>query len=424
MCIGPTNHHQGSWRHPESDAHRSYDITRYQDLAQIYERGLFDGVFFVDTQYLSKPAVEFGSQFHAFDPLLVLTAMALVTRHLGLAATMSTTLHKPYYIARAFATLDHISKGRAGWNIVTSASDNDAKSYGMDQLPPKEVRYDQADQTVEACIALWNSWEEGALKFDRAAGKFGDPDKIHPVKYEGSMVRTEGILTTPRSPQGHPVFMQAGASERGLEFAARWAEAIFVHTQDKRLMQDFYNDFKKRVSDAGRDPNACKVLPSIEVIAGKTQALAEERCATIDSFAQTDMMLKGISHLLGRELSELSPDTPFADIALGPGGPRITGSYNNMLKARKDGRGLTLGEIAHLQATTWMSPRLIGSAEMIADNLQDLFESHCCDGFIITNALMPGGLIDFVELVVPELQRRGIYRTEYTGKTFRENLTE
>jgi FMN-dependent oxidoreductase (nitrilotriacetate monooxygenase family) len=338
---------------------------------------------------------------------------------------MSSTLHKPYYIARAFATLDHISKGRAGWNIVTSHMDQEAKVFGHDRLPDKHVRYDMADQTVEACIALWNSWDEGALKYDRASGQFADASKVHYVKYEGSLIRTEGALTAPRSPQTRPVFMQAGASERGLDFAARWAEAIFVHTQDKPLMQDFYTYFKKRVAAAGRDPNACKMLPSIEVIAGKTAEEAQAVADYLDGFAMPGMMVDQIGILIRRpDLGQFPLDTPFADVEPGPGGPLITGGYNNILNVRKNGRGLTIGEVGLMLATTFMSPRLVGSPETIADSLQDLFESHACDGFIITSALMPGGLIDFVDLVVPELQRRGIYRSEYTGRTFRENLME
>jgi FMN-dependent oxidoreductase (nitrilotriacetate monooxygenase family) len=429
VCTGPTNHHNGSWRHPESDADKVFDATRYQNLAMLYEKGLFDGLFIVDTQAISdlkensrSLAIERGGALYMLDPMQILAIMAVATRHLGLAATMSTSFNHPYRIARTFGTLDHISKGRAGWNIVTSSMDQEARNYGMDQLLDKNLRYDQADQTVEACLQLWRSWDADALKIDRQSGIFADSTKVHYAKYAGSMVKTEGALTMPQSLQGHPVFMQAGASARGLEFASRWAELIFTHQQEKSPMQAFYADVKNRLSLRGRDPRTCAILPSVEVIVGKTLAIAEERASYLDSFALPEMGLGTISMIFCRDLSQVALDTPLADIEPGPKGPVSAGAYNNVMAIKKDGRGLTLREAAILQATTWWSPRLVGTPEMVVDELQDMFESHCCDGFIITQALSPGGIMEFVGTVVPELQRRGLYRREYTGRTFRENL--
>jgi FMN-dependent oxidoreductase (nitrilotriacetate monooxygenase family) len=430
MCVGPTNHHFGSWRHPESDAHLVCDVERYQNLARLYERGLFDGVFFVDIMRLpsfsAKGAGDWvtrGGGMHMLDPLQVLTAMALVTKHLGLAATMSTTLHNPYHIARAYATLDHLSKGRAGWNIVTSFADEEAANYGLPGLPDKTARYDKADEVLEACMSLWNGWDEGALVVDREAGVFIDPDKIHYVKYEGTSVRTEGALTAPRSPQGHPVFMQAGASERGLKFAGRWAELVFTLQEDKAFMKSFYAELKEQVVAQGRQPGDCKVMPSIEIVVGRTMEEAQERAADVDRFAVPEFAIPGLSRTVQRDLRGVPLDTPLADVLpTEVAGQVPSGALKHVMDLRIDGRGLTIREAAMRQVTAWLTPRIIGTPEMIADTMQDMFESECCDGFVITYPLSPGGLVDFVDLVVPELQRRGIYRREYTGRTFRENL--
>jgi FMN-dependent oxidoreductase (nitrilotriacetate monooxygenase family) len=430
MCTGPTNHHFGSWRHPDSDAHLVLDAERYQNLARLYERGLFDGVFFVDFQRLAAFSedgagdwVERGGGLHMLEPMQVLTAMALATKHLGLAATMSTTLNNHYYIARAFATLDHLSKGRAGWNIVTSFSEQEAANYGLGALPDKDTRYDKADETVEACLALWDGWDEGAMTVDRERGIFIDGAKIRSVKYQGKMVRTEGALTTPRSPQGRPVFMQAGASERGLKFAARWAEMVFTLQEEKSFMQAFYARLKSEVIAHGRHPDSCKIMPSIEVVVGETMEQAEERAASVDRYAMPEFAIPTISALVKRDLKGVSMDTPLADLAeIAIDREVPSGVHANIMSLRKNGRGLTIREAALRQVTAWNTPRIIGTPQTIADQMQDMFETQCCDGFIITYPLSPGGLVNFVDLVIPELQRRGLFREKYTGKTFRDNL--
>lgn len=427
VCTGPTNHHNGSWRHPDSDADKVLDASRYQNLARIYERGLFDGIFIVDCASIvdmpegaRSKLVEVGGQLAMLDPILVLATMACVTSNLGLSATLSTTFNHPYSISRLFATLDHLSHGRAGWNIVTSADDRLARNYGLSEMPEKDARYDQADQVVETCLQLWNGWDADALKIDRKAGLFADPDKVHFIKYNSEYVECNGAFTTPRSPQGHPVLMQAGASPRGRDFAARWAEVIFTHQGTKPAMQAFYSDMKRRIREAGRNPDECVILPSIDVIVGKTKEQAERRAAEVDAFASIDAGLQVLATNMSMDLSQVPLDTPLADI--NPHKVMITGLQENVLALRKDGRGLTLGEAALLQATTWWSPRLLGTAESVVDEMQDMFESGCCDGFIIAQSLSPGGIEEFVDMAVPELQKRGLYRKEYTGRTFRENL--
>lgn len=430
MCTGPTNHHFGSWRHPDSDAERVLKPERYEELARIYERGMFDGIFIVDHQCLPDLGPEspsgiarLGGQLQMLDPLLVLAIMARVTQHLGLAATVSTSLNNAFQIARSFASLDHLSGGRAGWNIVTSTLDQEARNYGYEGLPPREDRYDIADETVEACNRLWQSWQPGALKVDREAATFADPELIRYVEYEGKHVRTRGALTTPHSPQGRPVFMQAGASERGLAFAARWAECVFTHQHEPGRMQAFYAEVKDRVERNGRLSGNCAILPAIEVFVGESDSEAQEFADYVDSFATPEMGLDIISATFRCDLSQVPLDTPIDQVKTGPKGPNGIAAYENMMSAStSSGRTLTLGECAILQATTWWSPRLVGSAKHVADQLQEMFESRCCDGFVITQALSPRGVERFVDLVIPELQARGIFRKRYKSSTFRGNL--
>jgi alkanesulfonate monooxygenase SsuD/methylene tetrahydromethanopterin reductase-like flavin-dependent oxidoreductase (luciferase family) len=242
------------------------------------------------------------------------------------------------------------------------------------------------------------------------------------VVYEGQRVKTHGGLVTPRSPQGHPVFLQAGGSPRGRQFAARWAEAVFTIRNDKKGAQAFYEEIKGQLDGVGRRPDSCVVLPAIEVFVDKTEALAQEQAAYLDSLAINRAGLSVLSAIFGRDVTSDALETPISQVPLGPTGAPVVGTYDNMLLVKVDGREATLGEIAHLQATTHLSPRFVGTPESIVDEMQDRFETGCCDGFIVTHALSPGSLEKFVELVVPELQRRGLFRTEYSGRTFRGNL--
>jgi FMN-dependent oxidoreductase (nitrilotriacetate monooxygenase family) len=430
MCLGPTNHHNGGWRHPEGDSHRVLEASRYEDIARICERGLFDGVFVVDTQFVpglseSAPSalLKDAPAFSMLDPMQILALMARATKHIGITGTMSTSFNHPYHIARAFGTLDHLSGGRAGWNIVTSTTQAEAQNYGLENLPERDARYDFADEVVEACVALWNTWEPGALRIDKKSGVFADPEKVHYVKYAGSKIRTQGGLATPHSPQGHPVFMQAGSSARGCEFAARWAEVIFTTQSEKPVMQKFYAEMKDRVRAQGRQPEHCVILPSIDVIVGETDSEARERADYVDSFASMEQGLRTCGIVLGMDLSKYPMDMPLTELPVDKSKVAAMGFYQNFLSKRKaDGSGLNLGELALLWATTWMNPRLVGTPAMIADQMVDLFEAEACDGFVIGTSTSPMGVQNFVDLVVPELQRRGVYRNAYTGKTFRDHL--
>jgi FMN-dependent oxidoreductase (nitrilotriacetate monooxygenase family) len=425
-CIaGPTWHNNGAWRHDESDAVDALDPARYELIARTLEEGKFDGLFFVDVLTLFDT---FGGNFNAnlrepgqiflLDPIQLLAAMARVTRHLGLAATMSTAFHHPFHIARSFATLDHISGGRAGWNVVTSANDREAQNFGIDRLMDRALRYDHADEVVDACHALWNSWEEGALILDRERGIYADPSKVHYVDYAGRWVKSRGPLTTPRSPQGSPVIMQAGSSDRGREFAGRWAEVIFTLQHDKADMQAFYADIKSRVVRHGRAPGHCAVLPAIDIVLGETESIAQERAAYLNSLVSTPLGVAEISNAIGVDLSGYPLDQPLRDMEITQG---ARGVFDVVLRGSQ-AQGLTLGDAGRAYGINQLTPQIIGTPKMVADHLQDLFEAEACDGFVLSPSLSPTTYTQFVKSVVPELQRRGVYRTEYTGRTFRENL--
>jgi FMN-dependent oxidoreductase (nitrilotriacetate monooxygenase family) len=425
LIAGPTWHNNGSWRHPESDADLALDPRRYERIAQILEEGKFDALFFVDVLTLFDTyqggfagQLRGAGQMWFLDPLLLLATMARKTQHIGLAGTLSTAFYHPFHIARTFATLDHISGGRAAWNVVTSANTTEARNYGLDRLMDRDLRYDHADEVMEACDALWNSWEPDAIVMDRAGGVYADPAKVHYVNYEGRYVRTRGPLPTPRSPQGRPVIMQAGSSERGRQFAARWAEVIFTLQHSKATMQAFYRDIKTRMERNGRRPEECIITPAVDVILGETEAIARERSDYLNSLVSAETGVCDISNAIGVDLSVYPMDQPLKDMDITDG---ARGVLDVILQGSR-AANLTLREAGYRYGVSQMTPALVGTPTMVADHLQDMFESECCDGFVVCPSISPGMYQQFVATVVPELQRRGIYRKEYTGRTLRERI--
>ncbi len=426
LMASPTWHLYGGWRHPESDGLSALDPARYEKIAQILEAGKFDGVFFVDflTIFDSygggyQTNLREAGQMCLLEPMQLLSAMARVTSRIGLAASMSTSMYPPFHIARAFATLDHISQGRAGWNIVTSAMTAEAQNYGLEKLMDKGARYDYADEVLEACDKLWETWDKDAIVGDRENNIYVDGSKVHYANYQGRWLSTRGPLTTPRSPQTRPVMLQAGSSTRGRAFAGRWAEAIFTLQNKKSDMQAFYADIKRQVIDNGRRPEECAILPAVDVVIGDTSAIAKERAEEINSFASPTLGLAELSNVVGLDLSALPLDTPIADLEM-EGAP-YQGIVDSIRQGSKVGN-LTLRGAGKAWARNQMTPQLVGTADMVAEHMQDLYESGCCDGFMLCPSLSPGGYVDFVEKVVPELQARKIFRNDYEHTTFRENL--
>ncbi len=420
LKTGPTANHAGAWRHPASTLHDITAPERYEHIARVLEDACFDAGFFADTfgvgdiykggyeTYLSH-----GGQISYLDPLAVLPTMARVTRRLGLGATLSTTFNTPYHLARTLGSLDLVTQGRICWNVVTSATEMEALNFGMDGLPPKDQRYDRGDEVLEACCALWDGWQADAMVLDKATGEFIDPAKVVRANYAGKYVRTRGPLSIPRSPQDRPVFLQAGASPRGREFAARWAEAIFCTPHTRADGQAFYADIKQRMQAYDRPPGDCAVLPSIAVVLGETESIAREKAAYLDSLIDPELVLATNSQMVGVDLNEAATEAAVLSQA---GNQGMQGSHDRMAQQAK-AEGISFAEAARRPRSL-----LVGTPAMIADHMEDWFTAGAADGFIIWPTIFPAMFEEFGRLVVPELQRRGLFRTAYQGRTLRENL--
>jgi len=426
LKTGPTFHHHGAWRHPEAPLADMLRPERYEHIGRVLEEGCFDACFFEDLSGVYdtyKGSYETilgrGGQINLLDPLMVLPYIARATTHLGLGITLSTSFYHPFHLARMLASLDHLSGGRVAWNVVTSASDMEARNFGMDAIPDRITRYDRAEETVEACMALWNTWEDGALLLDKARGAFADPARVHYADYAGKHVATRGPLPTPRCPQGHPVIMQAGSSPRGRAFAARFAEVIFTFQHAKSDMLAFRADMHERMRAAGRDPAECVILPCLDTIIGDSEAMAEEKRAYLDSLVDPELALAITSCHIGIDLSGFPLDEKLQVLAREQ---TVKGSLDILMQATEAEGGLTLREAALRYGTSVAAPQLVGAPSSIADRMQDLFESGVCDGFILTPTTFPGNFEQVSRALVPELQRRGIFRTAYTSRTLRENL--
>ena len=425
LMTGPTCHHHGDWRHSESDVEGMLTPERYEHIARVLEAGKFDSLFFADILGIYdlygrsfETMAGKGGQICLLDPATVLPMLARVTERIGLGLTYSSTFNHPYQIARMLASLDHLSRGRVAWNVVASTSTLEARNFGLDEMPGRTNRYDRADEVLEACMALWHGWDKDALLLDRQSGDFADPSRIRYTNYEGRWIRTRGPLTTPRPPQGNPVIMQAGSSERGREFGARWGEIIFTLQHHEADMRAFYSDFKSRLPRHGRDPDDCVILPSIDVVLGETESIARERAEHLNSLVDTQLGMAQISGHIGLDLSTMDPDQPIADVQLEEGS---RGSFDVILQGTA-AEGLTLGEAARRFATSELCPQIVGTAESVAETLTGLFERRACDGFVLTPTLSPGMWEQFTRSVVPILQKRGVFRREYAGRTLREHL--
>jgi len=386
----------------------------------VLEEARFDACFYADTFGLPDihggnfdAYLRLGGQISYLDPLVVLPVMARVTKHLGLGATLSTTFLHPYWIARTLASLDLLSAGRMAWNIVTSATNLEAKNFGMDGIPGKDERYDRADEVLEACNALWESWDDDAFVLDKQGGVFIDPSKVRYTNFEGKWVKTRGPLAMPRSPQVRPVFMQAGSSDRGRDFAARWAELIFCTPHSKADTLAFTTDVRARMAQHGRAPDDCKILPSFMTVIGETESIAQEKYEYLQSLIDPEAQQMLNSSLMGADLSKHQDVTSFAAAT---GNQGISGSIDRVMQVMQQER-LTFAE-----ATKKPRGLLVGTPQSVADTLEDYFTSGACDGFIITPTVHPRMFEEFCRLVVPELQRRGLFRKEYAGATLRENL--
>ncbi|WP_209318320.1 LLM class flavin-dependent oxidoreductase [Falsiroseomonas selenitidurans] len=420
LKTGPTANHPGGWRHPEAALHDIFAPERYEHIARVLEDACFDACFFADLLGLSDihggsldANLRRGGQISYLDPMTVLPVMGRVTRHLGLGATLSTTFLHPYHLARSLASLDLLTGGRAAWNIVTSATDLEARNFGVAGIPPKAERYDRADEVLQACTALWECWDPDPFVMDREAGVFIDPAKVRHANFEGRWVSTRGPLSIPRTPQGRPVFLQAGASDRGRDFAARWAEAVFCTPHGLADGIAFRRDIHARMQAQERSPEACRVLPGIAVVVGETPSIAQEKAAYLQSLIEPEAQTMLHSALLGADLAR---HRTAEAVTAAQGNQGIAGSQDRVLAVMRQ------DNISFAEAAARPRNLLVGTAQQIADEMEAWFTGGACDGFVVFPTVFPRMFEEFGRLVVPELQRRGLFRTAYAGRTLRENL--
>ena len=416
----PVSIHTAWWRYPGGWPDANFNFAHLKYFAQTLERGKFDAFFMADhlaVLNMSMDALKRSATVTSFDPLTLLPALAVVTERLGLVATASTTFEQPYIIARKFASLDHLSNGRAGWNIVTTANPDAALNFGMDDQMEHDERYHRAREFYDVVTGLWDSWADDAFTMDVANGVFFEPAKLHVLNHKGKYLSVRGPLNVARSPQGWPVIVQAGASEAGRQLAAETAEVVFASALTMADGQRYYADVKGRMAKLGRNPDHLKVLPGVLVIVGDTAAEAEAKHATLDSLVHTDSALPNLSMRLGTDASKFELDAPLPPIP-----PTNAGQSGRQamvdLAAREN---LTVRQLAQ-RVGGYGGLTMTGTPAMIADQMEAWLMSNACDGFNVMFPFLPAGLEDFVDKVVPELQRRGLFRREYEGATLRENL--
>ncbi|MBB4952962.1 FMN-dependent oxidoreductase (nitrilotriacetate monooxygenase family) [Agrobacterium vitis] len=414
--------HIAAWRHPDQPLDGATSFEFHKQLALSAERGLFDAYFLADALAISFGGGTEGgnAKVSTFEPITLFSALAQFTTHIGFIATASTTYEEPYNLARKFASLDLLSNGRAGWNVVTTATEAAAHNFNLDQQHPHAVRYRRAAEFVDVVKALWDSFEDDAFVRDRESGRFFDPEKVHYTNHKGEYFKVKGPLNVSRSPQGHPVIVQAGQSDDGRGLAAATAEVIFTAHQKLETAQEFYRDIKARARGFGRDPGHVLIMPGVSPFIGRTEDEAREKYDRLtslileeDGIALLNGLTGGTLDLRGVDLDGPLPPSPPTE------GMR---SRQELMRQIADENNFTVRQLYQWIASARGHFTIVGTPVQIADTLQQWFENEAADGFNILPPWLPTGLNDFVDLVIPELQRRGLFRTAYEGKTLRENL--
>ncbi|WP_198376139.1 LLM class flavin-dependent oxidoreductase [Neoroseomonas rubea] len=414
-------YHLAAWRHPGASAGGNMELKHAVRVAQAAERGLLDMAFLADGVGIRFNDVPKGALSHTcknvqFEPLTLLSALAMVTERVGLVATASTTYNEPYHVARKFASLDHISGGRAGWNVVTSATDMEAQNFGLVGAPPKAGRYDRAAEFVEVVKGLWDSWEDDAFVRDQASGLNYDPEKVHLLNHEGAHFRVAGPLNVQRTPQGRPVIVQAGASDQGRELAAATADVVYAAAQTLADARAYYDDVKGRMAKYGREPDQLKIMPGIMAVPGRTRQEAQDAYQVLQDLVQPVVGLGALANYLG-DLSGHDLDGPVPE----PSSRRDHSRGQIFLDMARRGN-LSIRQL-YLSIAGGNGHRIvIGTPADIVDAMEEWFHGGAADGFNLLPTWLPGGLEEVVEMVIPELQRRSLYRTSYEGTTLRENL--
>lgn len=424
MIAGNGAHSHALWRHPHGRAD-FLEPDFYRSIGEILERGKFDLLFFADRLAISNrfgessdTGLRYGDQDATrMDPIPVLSLISAHTHSIGLGATRSTTYCQPYHIARTFATLDHLSRGRAAWNVVTSVNDSEAANFGEPSHIGHDQRYDKAEECLDVCFRLWDSWSSKALILDKDSGQYADPAEIHSIDHTGQWFSVKGPLNIPRSPQGRPVIIQAGSSGRGRAFAARWAEVVFTVQPDGARLKSFYADMKTRVKAAGRDPGHCHILPAVMPFIAATEAEAKDKQFLHNELVHPLVGLSTLSSHANYDFAKHSLDEPLGEV----NSTGIQSLVENVLRISHSHR-LTLRDIGKLYGQSVLTPQLVGTPKQVADQMEDMVRDEQCDGFAISPAHLPGSFVEFVDHIVPELQARGLFRQEFTGTTLREHL--
>lgn len=426
MQAANCSNYAASWRHPETMSD-FLNAEYFQRIARILEDGKFHFAFIDDRLAMPgiykdsvKDSLLHGVRVVKFDLIPIVMAMAMSTKNLGIGATYSTTYHEPFHIARLFATLDHMTNGRVGWNVVTSLNDEEAQNFGLENHLDHDQRYDQADEVMEAIEGLWDTWADDAIILDKDKGIFADPNKVRRLEYEGSYVKSRGPLTVPRPPQGHPVVMQAGQSSRGRDFAAKWGEVIFAIFKTPEEGKIIGKDIRRRAEKFGRDPKDIKIVTAAYAIPGTTPESATKKMELIESLATTTDKLTLLSELLNFDFGTYEMDHKLTPEEL----DGISGSRGLAEHFMRGDKEPTVSEFieASNRGTIQELPVFCGTPDNIAEDMSEWFTEGACDGFMIAATHIPGAYEDFVQMVVPQLQNMGIVQSEYTTTTMRENL--
>jgi FMN-dependent oxidoreductase (nitrilotriacetate monooxygenase family) len=421
FLAGP-GQHIAAWRHPATDASAGQSLRHYVNITQLAERALFDFVFNADSQSTFGPddinVWKRNTVGHRIEPITLLGALASVTQHIGLVATATTTYLDPFHVARMFASLDQLSEGRSGWNLVTSSAASEALNFSHAAHAAHGDRYERATEFVQVVTGLWDSFEDDAFVTDKATGLFFDPAKLHILNHKGRHFSVRGPLMMRRSPQGRPVIVHAGQSEAGRTLAAQSAEVVFSVEQDIAKAREFYADLKSRAARCGRPPESILIMPGVLAVVGRTKAEAEDKFAACQALIHPEIGVAALSEMVAMDLSTYPLDGPLPEVPL-------TNSQQGRQKvivemARRE--RLTIRQLYQRASPARAHRIVLGTASDIADSLELWHTSGAADGFNVLSLTLPDGFVDFTTLVVPELQRRGLFRTQYQGRTLRENL--
>ncbi|MDP4594077.1 MAG: LLM class flavin-dependent oxidoreductase [Beijerinckiaceae bacterium] len=426
LFIRPCGHHIASWRHPQAHSDAGVNFDHFIEMAQTAERGLFDMLFSADSQTAWTGAEAHIDKVHYtawLEPYTLLSALSAHTKNIGLVCTATTSFEQPFMIARKFATLDIISGGRAGWNVVTSGNDTEAQNFSKQPHLPKAERYRRGREFVDVVRALWDSWDEDAFIRDRQTGVFFDRSKMHVLNHHGDYYDVRGPLNVARTPQGQPVIVMAGLSEDGRALSAERAEVVFAAHDTIESAQEYYSDIKGRMAAFGRGKDELKILPGLSVIVAPTKSQAQAKFQELQELLHPDLGLALLSSRLGHDVTDYALDAPLPDLPEN----KVISSRSDMIKAWSretdaNGRFPTLRQLCQRFAAARGHYSIVGTPQMVVDEMERWFKNGACDGFNVVPSVYPVGLNDFVDLVVPELQRRGLYRTAYEGPTLRDVL--